>query len=206
MSRVVSGNEKGCLSEILFPVQRRIVGHLGSGVYQHDGELYSICLLSLFVSYLKQTRNPHAVQPHLRKCFDAIAKLEFGVKEPDEEGGEAKSGEPVLTTDIMGMISPEGERVLLGKGLKARGNVEDWLGKVEDSMFVSLRKIMKASIADFLSRSRIEWVVRHPNQIILSVSQIMWARGVHLILDGEGNKQQELEMYEQKCITVSRIR
>lgn len=30
-------------------------------------------------------RNPHAVQPHLRKCFDAIAKLEFGMK-PAEEG------------------------------------------------------------------------------------------------------------------------
>jgi len=27
---------------------------------------------------LAQTRNPLAVQPHLRKCFDAIAKLEFG--------------------------------------------------------------------------------------------------------------------------------
>lgn len=151
---------------------------------------------------LAQTRNPHAVQPHLRKCFDAIAKLEFGVKEPDEEGGQ-KSGEPVLTTDIIAMISPEGERVLLGKGLKARGNVEDWLGKVEESMFISLRKIMKTSIADYLARTRVEWVVSHPNQIILSVSQIMWARGVHLILDGEGDKQKELEMYEQKCISVS---
>lgn len=101
------------------------------------------------------------------------------------------------------MISPEGERVLLGKGLKARGNVEDWLGKVEESMFISLRKIMKSSIGDFLSRTRVDWVVCHPNQIILSVSQIMWARGVHLILDGEANKQQELEIYEQKCISVS---
>lgn len=26
---------------------------------------------------LAQTRNPMAVQPHLRKCFDAISKLEF---------------------------------------------------------------------------------------------------------------------------------
>lgn len=55
----------------------------------------------------------------------------------------------VLTTDIMAMISPEGERVQLSKGLKARGNVEDWLGKVEESMFLSLRRCMKVSILHF---------------------------------------------------------
>ena len=37
---------------------------------------------------LAQTRNPRAVQPHLRKCFDAIAKLEFGTKA--EVTGEAR--------------------------------------------------------------------------------------------------------------------
>lgn len=110
--------------------------------------------------------------------------------------------EQVLTTDILGMISPEGERVLLGKGLKARGNVEDWLGKVEDSMFTSLRKLMKYAIGDFLARSRVHWVVLHCNQIILAVSQIMWARGVHKVLDGECNKQVEMAKYEQKCIAV----
>lgn len=86
-----------------------------------------------------QTRNPHAVQPHLRKCFDAIAKLEFGVKFPEseleltEEGNLverdmsfqtrdmlqaklAKTAKPEdLTTDIVAMLSPEGERVNLGK-------------------------------------------------------------------------------------------
>lgn len=108
----------------------------------------------------------------------------------------------MLTTDILGMISPEGERVLLGKGLKARGNVEDWLGKVEESMFTSLRKLMKFAIGDFLARPRIAWVVRHANQIVLAVSQIMWARGVHKVLDGEGNKQKEMEEFETKCIAV----
>lgn len=57
-----------------------------------------------------QTRNPHAVQPHLRKCFDAIAKLEFGVSGKAQPGQEAQ-----LTTDIIAMLSPEGERVPLGK-------------------------------------------------------------------------------------------
>lgn len=38
---------------------------------------------------LAQTRNPLAVQPHLRKCFDAIAKLEFGIQAPASTEGNA---------------------------------------------------------------------------------------------------------------------
>ena len=53
----------------------------------------------------------------------------------------------------------------LFKGLKARGNVEDWLGKVEESMVSSLRKLAKASIADYESRPREEWVTLHPSQV-----------------------------------------
>ncbi|KAI6648922.1 Dynein heavy chain 6, axonemal-like [Oopsacas minuta] len=53
---------------------------------------------------LSQTRNPQAVQPHLRKCFDAISKLDFA-KTKNE------MGEEVFTTDILAMLSPEGERV-----------------------------------------------------------------------------------------------
>ncbi|RZC39366.1 dynein heavy chain 6, axonemal, partial [Asbolus verrucosus] len=160
---------------------------------------------------LAQTKNPHAVQPHLRKCFDAIAKLEFASKE--DEGAPAVEGEAadlikkksvsattILTTNIVAMISPEGERVTLGKGLKARGNVEDWLAKVEASMFLSLRRLMKASLADYEESSRLDWMVRHPNQITLTVSQIMWARGVHEILD-HPNAIKRMEKYERKCVT-----
>ncbi|EEZ99537.1 Dynein heavy chain, cytoplasmic-like Protein [Tribolium castaneum] len=155
---------------------------------------------------LAQTRNPHAVQPHLRKCFDAIARLEFAAKEEevgitpggDEDVKKSKSV-TMLTTNISAMISPEGERVALTKGLKARGNVEDWLGKVESSMFFALRRLMKGALIDFQQSRRIEWVVRHPSQITLTVSQIMWARGVHAILD-HGNAHSNLEKFEQKCI------
>ncbi len=57
---------------------------------------------------LAQTRNPQAVQPHLRKCFDAISQLEFGLLTP----GEGETGEKIqYTNDILAMVSPEGEKV-----------------------------------------------------------------------------------------------
>ena len=69
---------------------------------------------------LAQTRNPLAVQPHLRKCFDAIAKLEFGVQGPSSGEGKASpddEGESEIqyTNDILAMLSPEDEKVNLGK-------------------------------------------------------------------------------------------
>ena len=44
-------------------------------------------------------------------------------------GERPSSGSNTKSNDILAMISPEGENVPLTKGLKARGNVEDWLGK-----------------------------------------------------------------------------
>lgn len=58
---------------------------------------------------LAQTRNPQAVQPHLRKCFDAISQLEFG-QLPPTTPGEAETGKQ-YNNDILAMVSPEGEKV-----------------------------------------------------------------------------------------------
>jgi dynein heavy chain len=57
---------------------------------------------------------------------DGIRRLDFG--------------EDPRSIDIFAMISSEGERVTLGKNLKARGNVENWLTSVEQNMISSLRR------------------------------------------------------------------
>jgi dynein heavy chain len=51
--------------------------------------------------FFVQTRNPHAVQHHLQKCFDGIAKLEFEKDVPSD----------IITS----VISPEGEKLVLAK-------------------------------------------------------------------------------------------
>nr|XP_019611948.1 PREDICTED: dynein heavy chain 6, axonemal [Rhinolophus sinicus] len=149
---------------------------------------------------LAQTRNPQAVQPHLRKCFDSISKLEFAFLLPAEGKIPTMEGEPekVYTNDILAMLSPEGERVSLGKGLKARGNVEEWLGKVEEAMFTSLRRLCKAAIADYQGKPRTEWVTAgHASQVVLTISQIMWCRDLTECLESDGNRLEALEAFEK---------
>ncbi|TSN95723.1 Dynein heavy chain 6, axonemal [Bagarius yarrelli] len=141
---------------------------------------------------LAQTRNPQAVQPHLRKCFDAISRLEFALQADSDS-----EAEKVYSNDILAMISPEGEKVALGKGLKARGNVEDWLGKVEEAMFTSLRRLSKAAIPDYQSKPRVEWVVAgHPSQVVLTISQLMWCRDMDNCLEGDHDHFEALQQFE----------
>ena len=51
------------------------------------------------------------------------------------------------------------------QGLNARGNVEMWLFKVEEAMFVNLRKLVKIAIADFYKKDREQWVTIHSSQV-----------------------------------------
>lgn len=66
---------------------------------------------------LSQTRNAQAVQPHLRKCFDNIVKVEFGAEKGSKE--------------ILGMWSAEQEYVPFSESVWAQGPVEFWLTNIE---------------------------------------------------------------------------
>ena len=89
------------------------------------------------------------------------------------------------------------------KGLKARGNVEDWLGKVEEAMFSNLRKLTKSAISDYERRDREEWVLLHCSQVVLTVSQLMWTRDITEILEADFDRLEGMEDFEKKSYSVS---
>ncbi|KAI9538400.1 Dynein heavy chain 6, axonemal [Dissostichus eleginoides] len=167
------------------------------------------CFLSNdeLLKILAQTRNPQAVQPHLTKCFDAIIRLDFALLAEQSSGataGSESNQESIYSKDILSMVSPEGEKVALTKGLKAQGNVEDWLCKVEEAMFNSLRRLSKAAIADYQVKSREEWVVAgHASQVVLTISQLMWCRDMDACLEGDHDRFAALQEFE--LINIDRL-
>lgn len=111
---------------------------------------------------LAQSSNPLSLQGYITKCFENIYRLEFG--------------EDLKSSDILGMISSEGENVSFGgKMLKARGNVEEWLGNVESVMIDTLTKAMKYCKEDSEKTPFRKLVLgTYPCQIISTVCQINW--------------------------------
>ena len=135
---------------------------------------------------LASAKDPQAVQPHLRKCFEALVLLEFG-KAPG-------------SIDIEAMISPEKEKVGMGNNLKARGNVEDWLTKVEERMKEQLWKSMKTALQNYDERPRAEWVscAEHPGQCVASIAQVAWSRGTEKALLADDSPAQMQSWYEEQ--------
>lgn len=113
---------------------------------------------------LSQSREPQAVQPHLRKCFDSIASLIF-TDEPN-------------STEVTGMVSGEGEKVNFVRSVMTVGNTESWLSDVElimrESIKEQTRKALLAYPDDGLNRGG--WLQSYASQAILAVDMIMWTK------------------------------
>eukprot|EP00741_Cyanophora_paradoxa_P008927 tig00000142_g8641.t1 len=112
------------------------------------------------IEILSQTKNPLRVQPHVSKCFEGIAELDFT---------------PEL--DIVGMKSAEGEAVPFDAAVTPNRNVEQWLKWVEEAMRASLARITRDAVGDYYAtKRRAEWVLRWPGQVVLAASQVAWTK------------------------------
>lgn len=116
------------------------------------------------IEIIAQARNTRAVQPHMNKCFDAIWRIQF--KNDDKEGNPLIADkEDSSPTNIVAMISPEKEIVKFATHVKATGNVEFWLTRVEKEMVNTLRTFMFVAMGDYDKIPREKWVLLHAAQV-----------------------------------------
>jgi dynein heavy chain len=111
---------------------------------------------------LSETKDPLRVQPHLKKCFEAINTLDFN----DD-------------LVISAMFSAEGERVPWVRTLapaEANGAVEKWLLQTESLMIESMRDQIARSIESYTPETREQWVIDWPGQVVLGIGQLYWTK------------------------------
>ena len=134
---------------------------------------------------LSQTKEVTAVQPHLKKCFEGVNKLEFNVR-----GKEVSAS---------AMYSVEGEYVEWPEALKIKGNVEHWLTEVEECMRAALRFRLRECTEDYKVKARTTWVIDWAAQLVLAVAQYNWSIEVEDALQTKGNAGLK-EYYEGKML------
>ncbi|CAH2255707.1 dynein heavy chain 14, axonemal [Pelobates cultripes] len=113
------------------------------------------------LSILSESKNLSVVQRHLEKCFENIRHLdiEYPIKSP---------------AMVVMITSAEGERIPMPKNVRVRGPVEQWLGNLESSMFDVVKKMLKVGVMDWNPSVFKNWMLSHPGQVVLVVSQIMF--------------------------------
>ncbi|KAG6554406.1 hypothetical protein Mapa_004323 [Marchantia paleacea] len=129
---------------------------------------------------LAETKDPLRVQPFLKKIFEGIHLIEFT---------------PHLF--IVAMLSEEGERVefdMIVNPKASKGAVEKWFTQVEQTMKTSLRYVTTRAFKAYAVKSRVEWLLDWPGQVVICVSQMYWTAEVI-----ESICQGNLKEYEQKC-------
>uniref|UniRef100_A0A8C9P5P1 Dynein axonemal heavy chain 2 n=1 Tax=Spermophilus dauricus TaxID=99837 RepID=A0A8C9P5P1_SPEDA len=144
---------------------------------------------------LGQSRNPEAVQPHLKKCFDNIKLLKI-----QKIGGSGGKWEAV------GMFSGDGEYVDFLHSVLLDGPVESWLGDVERTMRVTLRDLLRncrMALRKFLNK-RDKWVKEWAGQMVITASQIQWTADVTkcLLTAKDRGDKKILKVMKKKQVSI----
>ena len=169
-------------------IQRKIENHLEEK-RQEFPRFYFLSNDEL-LQILSHSNDILALQHHLSKLFTNVFRLQLDTSDPE--------GPP--PSEIQGLISLEGEVLPLFHQirLKAEG-VVFYLKKIEERMMEAIQREMKSANSETIrpNYERKSWILKHPGQIVMTVSQIVWTEGTEMSIEDLGDNSRALiDMYE----------
>jgi dynein heavy chain len=152
---------------------------------------FYFCSNADLLKILSVGSDPNAVQDDFEKLFDAINKVTF-----DEQDKR-------LIVSIQQIIGAFEEEIAMQEGVKAEGNIEDWLYKLEKEMQRSVRAVCSRGAKDCFSMPLREYIDAYPSQVALLGIQMLWTNKVQDCL--EKNQKERLQELERKKKDVNQI-
>ncbi|KAJ3325086.1 Dynein heavy chain 2, axonemal, partial [Blyttiomyces sp. JEL0837] len=141
---------------------------------------------------LGQAKDPNAVQPHLKKCFDNLHKLELTTAGTDLR----------RHFEATGMHSGDGEFVPFFTPVILEGPVESWLTDVECTMRSTLKKLLYGSLVALKKSKKDKWIKDWPGQLLITSGLIAWTQDwAKSLLEVEKGEQGALKTLKKKQIS-----
>ncbi len=145
---------------------------------------------SELLEILSETKDPSRVQPHLKKCFEGIASLEFD-----------------HNMEAVKMCSASGEVIPLSKPIstaKARGQVDKWLWELEVQMRTSLQAEIRNALSSYSPQNIKEMAVAKPKQSVMCSNYITWTAKIEAAI-GSGDKNVLDELSEDNAAFMAKL-
>jgi len=160
---------------------------------------------------LGHTRDPEKVQPHLRKCFEGLFKLDLQEQKRNKDKKVAKAMIAADTERVEFLTAvPGGEPK--ATSIDIDGAVEGWLLRVEERMrdtvrFCLIRTLDKLQRDVYNPKKKIDvkalrdWIKNCQGMSIITASQINWSVEVERVLKeymarGGGGKRKRSPVYK----------
>ena len=144
---------------------------------------------TVLLSILSQGSEPTSIQPFLENLYDAITKVQFDAKDRK------------LITHMLSSIGKNEERIDLTEPVKAEGNIEDWLKKLEEEMRKTIKDILRDASRDCIQLSFDVFVNKYCAQAALTGLQLLWTYHVTDCLE----KAKERKVAEAKKEKMTEI-
>eukprot|EP01042_Synura_sphagnicola_P000546 gene546-588_t len=139
---------------------------------------------------LGQSRDPMAVQKHIKKCFEGIKGLKM-----------IPPGNVSRTFEASVMISPDGETAPFVDHVVIDGAVELWLLQIEKAMRRGISKLLNLAIQGYKGKKE-KWVKDTIGQLLITTGSIMWTTDCIRALNSiSGGSKNALRVQKKKQVS-----